>query len=295
MSLQAPLPSDALGPEADDAPSERTRLEYFRSYQQSVQGPNWFINLLWGMLAFFSSGVIPMVGPMVWTGYLYECIEVLLLSRGRVFPDFDVNRFGDYLARGVWPFLTQLAIWMSLAVSYVLLYVFMVLVALATSAIGEEHVGVALAVGGMLYAFCVAAVIILPMILLAPLMLRLGLTQDLAIGLNFRWWGDFLRRTWLETTISTLFVLLTGALLTTLGTALLCIGSYLAWAWVTMASTHLAWQLYELYLARGGENVPLKPRWTAPPPYRYPSMAPGASAVATAGNHTGASGETHVP
>jgi hypothetical protein len=273
MSLEsATATTDAAGPASLAAPGERTRIEYFRAYQQAVQSPNWFVNLLWGMLAFFSSGVIPLVGPMVWTGYLYECVEVLAATRGRVLPDFDVNRFGEYITRGVWPFFAQLAIWFALALAYFLLYVFMVLIALATSAVGEEHIAIVLSLGGMLYAFSVAAVIVTPMIVLAPLMLRLGLSQDLTIGLNFRWWGDFLRRMWLETVVTTLFVLLTGMILTTLGCALLFIGTYVTWAWVTLANAHLSWQLYDLYLTRGGQSVPLKPRQPVPPPYRYPEM-----------------------
>jgi hypothetical protein len=250
------------------------------------------VNLLWGMLAFFSSGVIPIVGPMVWTGYLYECVEVLALSRGRVLPDFDANRFGEYMARGVFPFLVQLVSWLALAASYVLLYVFMVLIAVVGSAIGEQHLPIVLTLGGMLYALVVAAVVVLPMVLLCPLMLRLGLSQNLAIGFNLRWCGDFLRRMWVEIVLSTLFVLMTGTVLTLLGCVFVFIGSYVGWAWATMASAHLSWQIYEIYLARGGQGVPLKPKQVAPPPFRHPESGPPRYPLPPPANMTKANGAT---
>lgn len=266
MSLdQATTPTDAAGQPVVVAPPGRRRIEYFRAYQAVLDSPNWIVNLLWGMLAVFSSGVIPIVGTMLWTGYTYECVERLHLSRGRELPDFDVNRFGDYLTRGVFPFCVQLANWFALGATYILLYIFMVLVAVAASAVGEEHLAIVLTIGGMLYAFTVAAVILLPMILLFPLMLRLGLSQDLAIGFKLTWWGDFLRRMWLEIVLTTLFVLMTGTMVLILGCFLVFIGFYAAWAWVTLANAHLSWQLYELYLARGGEPVPLKPVRLIPP------------------------------
>ncbi len=275
MSLdQATAPTVAGEEVADPLPAERTRLEYFRSYQQPLHSANWAINLLWGMLAFFSSGVIPIVGPMVWTGYLYECVEALAASRGRMLPDFDVNRFGEYITRGVFPFFVQMVSWLGLGAAYLLLYLFMFLSAMAASAVGQQHLVIALTIGGILYAFTVAAIVVLPLIVLAPLMLRLGLSQDVAIGFQLRWSVDFLRRMWPEITATTLFVLMTGAILTTLGCVLFIVGSYFAWAWATLANAHLSWQLYELYLARGGEPIPLKPRKVMPPPYRQGSPFP---------------------
>ncbi|HUE74264.1 MAG TPA: DUF4013 domain-containing protein [Pirellulaceae bacterium] len=275
MSLEtATLPTEPGAPAALAAPGERTRIEYFRSYQQTVQGPNWVVNLLWGMLAFFSSGVIPIVGPMVWTGYLYECVEVLTTTRGRVFPDFDVNRFGDYITRGVWPFLVQLVIWIAIWATWFVVYVGMFVVLGLAGAAGDEYAPIVMAVGFPLLALALATVSVVPTALLAPLMLRAGLTQDLSSAVKLAWWGDFLKRVGLETALTTLFILLTGAILTSLGCVFVFIGSYVAWAWVTMASAHLSWQLYELYLARGGESVPLKPRELAPPPDRYLESGP---------------------
>jgi hypothetical protein len=272
MSLDEASTTGSSGPAAFPATPDRTKLEYFRAYQAVLMSGNWPLNIFWGTLAFFSSSVVPLVGGMVWTGYLYECVEQLHHTRGTEMPDFDVNRFGDYLTRGVFPFLVQLVIWIALGVCYFLLYPFMFAAALTIEGVGEEHALIVLATGGVLYLFTVAAVILTPIILLAPLMLRLGLSQDLSVGFRLSWWGDFLRRMWLELVLSTMFVLTTGLIMTTLGCLLIIVGSYAAWAWVSLASAHLSWQLYDLYLARGGEPVPLKPRRLVPPPYSPPGI-----------------------
>jgi len=251
---------------------DRTRLEYFPAYQAVLASRNWPLNLFWGTLAYFSTGIVPLVGWMVWTGYAYDCVEQLNLSRGKELPDFDANRFGDYLTRGVYPFLVQLVIWCTLGACYVLTYLGMIVIAAVIAAVGDEHAAIVLGVSLPLMGLAMALVVITPMILLSPLMLRLGLSQDLPVGFRISWWSDFLRRMWLELVLSTLFVLATGFIMTTLGCLLLFIGSYAGWAWVSLANAHLSWQLYELYLARGGEPVPLKPRRLMPPPNSPPGM-----------------------
>src|SRR5205823_5265457 len=54
--------------------------------------------------------LIPVIGPILMLGYLFEIIDSLLRSPAKPYPDFDFNRFGDYLLRGVWPFLVELIV-----------------------------------------------------------------------------------------------------------------------------------------------------------------------------------------
>jgi hypothetical protein len=61
----------------------------------------------------------------------------------------------------------------------------------------------------------------------------------------------------------------------------LCIGVYPATAVMMMAHAYMLYQLYALYLSRGGMPIPLKPRMPAapvgylPPPPGYPPPPPG--------------------
>src|SRR5262249_4613134 len=65
-------------------------------------------------------------------------------------------------------------------------------------------------------------------------------------------------RTWLEVLLSQVFMTVTGLVLVLAGYALLCIGVIPAVAWVYCASHYFYYQLYELYLQRGGMPIPLK-------------------------------------
>src|SRR5258708_32650071 len=68
------------------------------------ENPNWFMNLLLAALC----ALIPIIGPIVLKGYLYEAVIGLLAVGGARYPDFNFSRFGDYLMRGLWPFLVGL-------------------------------------------------------------------------------------------------------------------------------------------------------------------------------------------
>ena len=261
-------------PEPGGESPDRTRIEYFRAYQAVLTSPNWIVNLLWGMLAVLSASVIPFVGSLLWTGYLYECVEGWLASRGTRYPDFDPSRFGDYLTRGVWPFLVQLLLWVLVWAIFAGLYVGLIVFAAIAASAGDQYALVIFGAGLPVFVLLLATLLLLAMVCLSPLMLRAGLSQDLAIAFNLKWWRDFLRRVGLEMVLSCLFLAITGMLMTAAGCLIVGIGSYAAWAWVTMANAHLTWQLYELYLSRGGEPIPLKPKKIIPPPYRTPEYGP---------------------
>src|SRR5688572_24345191 len=93
------------------------RLEYFRAYSYIFDNPEWTMVLLWGALM----AIVPVVGPLVLLGYMFVVMDGLLASGGARFPVLDLNRFVDYLVRGLWPFLA------SLVVSLVLLPLFFVM------------------------------------------------------------------------------------------------------------------------------------------------------------------------
>ena len=96
------------------------------------------------------------------------------------------------------------------------------------------------------------------LVVLTPCYMRAGLTQDFALTFNFRWIGDYLRKMWVDTLLVNIFTLLSMLVLVPLGCLVFCYGALVASALMTLASAHLYWQLYELYLSRGGEPIPLK-------------------------------------
>jgi hypothetical protein len=263
-------------------------VRYFLAYRFIFQSPNWFKNLLWGSLCFF----VPIVGPMVLVGYLFEVIEWLHRRReeeklpwveptgvaaapegaiqvepggsaggfeyaaAEQYPDFNVNRIQEYLTRGIWPFLVQLVV--GLPVGMVLGFLPTVGVLLIMAAVASDaHPLVIVAIILVLLAVYFGAFVLLALVQV-PLYLRAGLRRDFGSAFSMAFLKDFLKRVWLELLLSQLFLHVTGAALVLVGFLCCFVGAYPASAWMMMATHHIDLQLYELYLQRGGE--PVRPR-----------------------------------
>jgi len=235
------------------------RIEYLRAYHYIFDNPNGPTNVAWGFLCLISQMIVPVVGRLVLLGYEFEVIQGLLQTQGARYPDFDINRFADYLARSLWPFLVGLVLGIPLLIVFYGAVIVVALAAAAGAAMGGDDLGPALAIliafigGAMLVAVLVAGIG-----LLLPLVLRAGLIQDFGGAFDFGWGIDFLKKTWLEITLVLLFLMATGIGLLLVGFMALCIGMWVALAIVMLAKAHLLYQLYLLYLSRGGTPVPLK-------------------------------------
>lgn len=143
-----------------------------------------------------------------------------------------------------------------------------VMIAIAEAQDSKALAGVS-AFGGLLL-FMLAA---LPFqAVMMPITLRAALSQDLGAAFNIAWVKEFLRLTWKELLLGGLVLMLGGMALAFVGTLLLCIGVLPAMVIVLYAATHFQWQLYEIFLDRGGTPVPLKepkpiPAMATPPKY----------------------------
>lgn len=276
-SAATPGPFPAVTPKPPTAGSA-DRMEYMRSYQYIFENPNWMMNVLWGFLCIISTSIIPIIGQLVLLGYQYEVIEALFLARGARYPDFDINRFADYLGRSIWPFLVQLIASLVIAPVIVLFSVVFMIAVSAGAAAGGDNFGPIIAIFGFAIAFVVIFALALAMAaVLMPMTLKAGLQQDLGAAFDFAWIKDFIAKTWLEMVLSFLFLAFTGFLFTMLGLLLFCIGMYAGIAVVMLAQAHIQYQLYSLYLARGGTPIPLKVRpvlMPAPPGYAPQGFSP---------------------
>jgi hypothetical protein len=70
---------------------------------------------------------------------------------------------------------------------------------------------------------------------------------------------------WREILLSVLFQIITGVPLALIGYAVLVVGVYPAMALITIAQWHMYFQIYRIYLSRGGAYVPPKPVALYPP------------------------------
>jgi hypothetical protein len=163
---------------------------------------------------------------------------------------------GEYLGRGVWPFLALLI------VGFVWIPVFLAFIGLTVAclfglaAVGGKSAGGVLVFLGILFAVAIGLLLIVGLILAStPFMLRAGITQDFGRTFDFAWASDFLKKTWTEVLLASLF--LVGV---SIGLSLLTcgLGTLVVWALAPLVQVHFWHQLYAIYLARGGTPVPAK-------------------------------------
>jgi hypothetical protein len=227
-------------------------MDYMRMVTYVFENPNWFTNLLLGALC----SLIPIVGGIVLQGYHYEVAIALTTNGGSRYPDFDFNRFGDYLMRGLWPFLV------GLVCACVLLVVLVVLFGIAgvAGAVAGEDVGNAVA-GLMFLPFSIVTPVFV--LVVQPMLLRAGFTLDFSEGFRVEWCKDFLRKTWLEMILGFLFLWVASMVLAPIGLLACCVGIFLVGPVMLLAHANLLFQLYATYLSRGGTPIPI--RMTAQP------------------------------
>lgn len=257
-------------------------MRYERSYGFVFNNPNWLTNLALGAVC----AIIPIIGPIVFIGYCFEVIDALLRRRQRerdralqtradpmdegimevlpaeedhdseLYPDFSFSRFADYLMRGIWPFLAQLIAGLVIGmIAAAFLILGMVLAGVAARAADSAVLFF------IVYGLCLLLyffLVILAGILTMPLYLRAGLSCDFASAFSMEFFRDFLKRVGKEVVLAELFLMATGVLLAILGLLLCYVGIFPATALLFYARHHLEYQLYELYLERGGVPVERK-------------------------------------
>lgn len=224
-------------------------LEYLRMYSYIFDHPQWGMTVLFAVVCQF----IPVIGNIVLVGYQFEIVEQL--HRGRPqYPEFNFDNFVAYLSRGIWPFLVTLVI------SLVLVPVMLLLVGgsfLVASAVGLNEDLLPLVVMLPLVLLGVVLTFVL-MLVACPMMLRAALSQQFAEGFNLRFVRDFVSKMWAEILLGTLFLMVTYTGLVAIGMLFCFVGIYPAITLLFLAQAHLYYQLYSIYLARGGEVIPLR-------------------------------------
>jgi hypothetical protein len=236
-------------------------LDCFQSFQFIFANPKWLTNLLLVSVCHF----IPVVGPLVVVGYQFEVAESLLYqNRRNGYREFDFNKFADYLTRGLWPFLATLIASIALMVPMAILWVSMwMLMMVAVAGAGAQKVGPE---AGILF---VAPIVVMGIVvfvlslgfhvLLIPLQLRAGYSQDLGEAFHFGFAIDFLRVMWKEIVVAMIFLAVCSVPLMLAGILFCFVGVYFTLSMVLLAHAHLIdFQLYSIYLSRGGEPIPLK-------------------------------------
>lgn len=243
------------------APAQNS-LEYMRVYSYIFQHPNWMNNLLFVVVLNF----IPVIGPILVMGYQYEIIEAFLRRPGQPYPDFDFGRFTEYLVRGCWPFLVALVASLIMVPAFIVVALLpMLAIPAAAGGGGEEAAGALVMVAFGVMFLLIMGLSLLMAFCLLPMQLAAGLTQDFGAAFRLSFIKDFIGRVWVEILLGALFMGFSAVVIVMLGYAALCIGVLPAQAIIMLAQAHFLYQLYLIYLTRGGQPLPLKEPHHEPP------------------------------
>jgi hypothetical protein len=239
--------------------SQDEGLEYTRAVKFVLDSPNWIVNVLLATACNIVGAIIPILPGLVLIGYQCEMLEALAVRPQQTYPDFKMERIMDYLVRGLWPFV------IALIGSIVMIPVLLIIIGIPTltmgllaSAAGEDGAGVVLAVMVPIIVILTIVTAIACNVVLVPFLLRAALTQDIGASLDLRFAKDFVRKMWKETILAGLFLIVVAIGAQIIGLLLFCIGVLFTVPFVQFAQVHLGLQLYRLYIARGGEKIPLK-------------------------------------
>lgn len=231
-------------------------ISYLRSYYYIFDSDQWMVSVMAGGLCVLVSQFLPFVPYLVFGGYLLLVIESLVETPEAPYPEFSFDRLTDYMGRAIWPFLVALPFLLVFFLVYLGSYfagVFGVIM-LANSQ-DPETVGFSLSIGLPLYFFTILAFVAVCWIVLMAMMLRAGLTGSFTEAFRLRWVFDFIRRNWVEQFLVFSFFTLTSMMMSVLGLAFFCVGTFATSAISLMALAHLMAQLYRLHVHRGGELI----------------------------------------
>ncbi len=235
-------------PISDEIISE---MNYMRAFTFVFDHPKWTTSMLLASIAI----LIPLIGPLIIIGHFVVMEEKFhRTKRDDIYPIFDFSFFSDYLSRGLSIFLLSLLVGV---VNFVVVIFFEVVFFVTVAIIGKGEV--LIFVGIITVAMIFSALITLGFYTTA-LTTRAGLVENFGDVFNFKWSKDFISKMWKEILISTIVTIFVAPMILVLGMLLFCVGIYPAIVLVSYAQHHMQWQLYEVYLSRGGMRIPLRPR-----------------------------------
>ncbi len=227
-------------------------MNFTAAVSDFFKSPKWILNLLLGTLCL----LIPIAGVMAVLGWLIICFW------GRHqhdhpagFPPFELGRLGQNISRGAIPIAANLVAALILApLSVIVFYILpsMGFVHLADGGVGNRLVAI------LMYALGTAVWLGFFM-LTAPITLRASLTQEFGNAFNVPFARRFIISVKKELLLTAGFMAALSALTAWLGWrgltyVSLFLGPVTLYAW-----QHLLKQLYQLYLYRGGQPIPVSP------------------------------------
>jgi hypothetical protein len=236
----------------DQTPLPIFKCSPVQALKDVVATPNWVANVLWLSLAALASSVF--VGYIGLFGYGAELLQRRAGRPENPAVDINSERLGDYISKGLWPFLVfvvaQVAASIAMVVPIAIFAAIMVGTAAATDSEALAAVSVVLMVP-VIFLMSVALYLII-----TPFLIRAMVCQDFAKAFDFNWSLNFVKLMASEMILSGIIFALLSALVMLAGYALLCVGAIPASGIVMGGYVNLLAQWYEIYLSKGGPPAP---------------------------------------
>lgn len=223
-----------------------------QAFQAVLQTPNWVANVLWLSLGVLASSVL--IGQIAIFGYGAELLERRAGRPENPNVDIDSNRLGDYINKGVWPFLVQLVLQL---ISTVLLMIPIFIALILAAAVGSAAGGDAAPV--FVVIFVVPLTLLLTVginVITVPFLIRAMVSQDFQTAFDLNWCLNFSKQMLGEIILSSIVFMLLSMCVGIVGILACFVGYFPALGLIAGAAVNLLAQWYEIYLSRGGEPVP---------------------------------------
>lgn len=232
-------------------------MQYGRLVGFAFESPNWMMNVLYSTVCVLLGGLV--VGHLVLYGYQAQILMRSITDPRATYPDFDTNKIGEYLIRGLWLWLGILITSFlvgAIAIGIILVF-FLIggLIVAAASAGGEEPGAVVAIIVGLGYFAMLAFVSVFSIFCFAPVFIKIALSGNLSEMFDFQWHMDFIRRTFGSLLLGSIVLMLVSFLFSFAGMLLCFVGMFPAIACVMLSQAQLFSQLYRVYLERGGQPV----------------------------------------
>lgn len=245
---------DAQPPPPVAAGGRRSELSAIEAMKFPFQGEHWMSNLF---LAFVFQ-LIPILGQIALLGWHAEIMHRLHRGDANPVPKLEFSDMMHYFSKGVPAFLGGLVIGLPFG--------FLIGMVVGVGGVVAGAVAASMRIRGPEVILIVYGLAGLVMLVASPIMAIAGnavttraeLTEDGSKALEFGKLWDYASKTWSLSLLGWVGTQFFGALIVFAGLLVCFIGIYPAIVAVTLARVHMRWQIYETYLSRGGEPIPLK-------------------------------------
>jgi uncharacterized protein DUF4013 len=239
---------------ADLSKNQIPDFDFIKPFRYLFDNPHGGMNLLFACILM----LIPLIGPVVLMGWYGRVLRALAKHDTPVVPALDFNQFVEYLKEGVVAFVVSLII----ILPFTLFIFFVVFGGIAMVPLFTQEpeqmrpflILTAVGVGGVVLLFFM----LLLAIFSSAALTRAYLTVDWGKALEFRKIFSYAKATWRSVVIAWVVYLPASLLLMVVGMMALYLGVYPASVIMSVAWLHFMWQIYERYLAGGGEAIAIK-------------------------------------